>query len=50
MIQALQNMYHAENDMLLVAVSVKMSRDDACHETEQCYRTLDIILQSLVSN
>ena len=34
MVQALQNVYQAEKNVLQVAVPVKMPRDDAWHEME----------------
>ena len=40
MVQALQKVYQAEKNVLLVAMPVKMQRDDAWHEMEQCHWTL----------
>ena len=39
-VQVLQNVYQAEKDVLQVAMPVKMPRDDAWHEIEQCHWTL----------
>ena len=36
-VQALENVYQAKNDVLQVAVPVKMPRDNAWHEIKQCY-------------
>jgi len=38
--QVVQNVYQAEKDVLQVAMPVKMARDDAWHEIEQCHWTL----------
>ena len=40
MVQLIQNVYQAEKDVLQVAVSVKMTRDYAWYEIEQCHWTL----------
>ena len=40
MVQALQDMYQVEKDMLQVAVQVKMPRLDACHAIVEQYHWL----------